>query len=298
MIKINPFNKAEKKGQLALLFLFLVTLLVMYFRPQIHEYLYPSSKNVEYSIEYIQDTLEVETEKSSIKIEELKPDNFNPNTVSKQALLQMGLSDKISSGIIKAREAGFVFYDKSDFLSLYVVDTSLFNALEKYINIPKKASSKSQSKESKANLKNQKVKVFKEKEIEIFEVNEADTTVWKSIPGIGSVYANRIVKFKDRLGGFYSLNQLYEVYGLDSNLIKDNMSYFLLDTAKINGLPINRLMTKELAKHPYINYKLANSIVNYRKQHGNYKSVKDLNNLVLMDSLTLKKIKPYIICND
>lgn len=295
MIKINPFNKAEKKGQLALLFLFLVTLLVMYFRPQIHDYLYPDSKNVEYSIEYIQDTISVDSESETPKHQELKPDHFNPNTVSKQALLDMGLSDKISSGIIKARESGFVFYDKSDFLSLYVVDSVLYYSLENYINIPKHQSSNKEVETKKLESKFPTKKKF---EIEAFEINSADTSTWKSLTGIGSVYARRIVSFKEKLGGFYSINQLYEVYGLDSILISKQKEYLEIDTSRIEHLNINRLNKKELAKHPYINYKLANSIENYRNQHGKYESVKDLYNLVLMDSITLKKLKPYIICND
>ena len=295
MIKINPFNKAEKKGQLALLFLFLVTLLVMYFRPQIHDYLYPDSKNVEYSIEYIQDTISVDPESETPKLQELKPDYFNPNTVSTQALLDMGLSDNISNGIIKAREAGFVFYDKTDFLSLYVVDSALYYSLENYINIPVQQRSKKKVESKKLESKFASKKKF---EIEVFEINSADTSTWKSLAGIGSVYARRIVSFKEKLGGFYSINQLYEVYGLDSSLISKQKEYLKLDTSKIEHLNINRLTKKELAKHPYINYKLANSIESYRNQHGNYKSVKDLHNLVLMDSITLKKLKPYIICND
>ena len=132
------------------------------------------------------------------------------------------------------------------------------------------------------------------REITPFDINLSDTTQFKQIKGIGSKLSARIIKYRNKLGGFYTTNQLKEVWGIDSNLINENAKYFLLNQPKLNIINLDTSGVKTLIKHPYIDYKKAISIVNYRKQHGNYKSVKDLEKLHLLKKEDIEKLSPYL----
>lgn len=110
----------------------------------------------------------------------------------------------------------------------------------------------------------------------VVEINSADTTVLKGVPGIGSTFANRIVKYRNLLGGFCHIEQLKEVYGIDEakyELLKD---WFSVDTAKISKIQINILSAKELAAHPYISFSQAEVMLKLRKIKGKIKSWDEL----------------------
>lgn len=132
-------------------------------------------------------------------------------------------------------------------------------------------------------------------EVEPFDLNIADTTTLKQVRGIGSVLSSRIIKYRDLLGGYASLSQLSEVYGLSDSVI---MGLDTLAVIEMNYLPsmieINRLNEKELSRHPYLNYREAKAIVSYRYQHGDYESVSSLKKVILLDSIKIQKLEPYL----
>jgi DNA uptake protein ComE-like DNA-binding protein len=112
------------------------------------------------------------------------------------------------------------------------------------------------------------------------------------LKGIGSAFANRIVKFRNKLGGFYEIEQLYEVYGFDSErfeLIKEEIFVNPVDIRKIN---INNTEVKELVKHPYIDYKLANAITKQRFKKK-FESVDELKGVYLVNDSLFRKLAPY-----
>jgi competence ComEA-like helix-hairpin-helix protein len=128
-----------------------------------------------------------------------------------------------------------------------------------------------------------------------FDLNLADTTQLKTIYGIGPVIARRIITYRTNLGGFILMDQLYEVWGLDSMVVAR-----LADKSVIapgftpNKLAINHCSEQDLGRHPYVRTKLARTIVNYRFQHGNFASVEDLKKIGTMEEKTFLRIKPYV----
>lgn len=102
----------------------------------------------------------------------------------------------------------------------------------------------------------------------IIELNSADTTILKKIPGIGSAFSNRIVKYRNLLGGFYSVNQLSEVYGIDEDKYNALKEWFCVNPQLIRKKSVNRLPVDSLARHPYINYKQAKVIKQLCRQKG------------------------------
>ena len=124
-------------------------------------------------------------------------------------------------------------------------------------------------------------------------LNATDTVEWKKIPGIGSTFAARIVKYRNLLGGFVSVEQLREVYGIDNELFSRISPYIQADE-NFAKLRINELEFKELLRHPYLNYKQVRAIVNLRKRKGDIASIHELAMLDEFTSEDIFRIEPYL----
>jgi DNA uptake protein ComE-like DNA-binding protein len=128
----------------------------------------------------------------------------------------------------------------------------------------------------------------------IIELNAADTTILKKIPGIGSAFANRIVRYRDLLGGYYTVQQLAEVYGIDEERYAAFEPWFSIDDSFVRKLPVNTLIQDSLSRHPYISYRQARAIIQLRTQK---KQLSGWENLALLDEFTeddKNRLLPYL----
>ena len=128
----------------------------------------------------------------------------------------------------------------------------------------------------------------------VVELNTADTTVLKKVPGIGSSFAKRIIGYRNLLGGYYSVTQLSEVYGIDEDKYKALVPWFSANPSLVSRLAVNRLSQDSLRRHPYINYGQAKVIVQLRKQKG---KLTGWDNLLLLDEFTdgdKMRLQPYL----
>ena len=132
----------------------------------------------------------------------------------------------------------------------------------------------------------------------LVDVALADTSVWQQVWGIGPVLAERIVKFRDALGGFHSLDQLKEVYGISEEQFEKMLPLLRLGNQPVQKWPVNSLSVEELVKHPYISYKQARHIVRYREQHGSYTEIADMEAIHALQEEFLRKIAPYLEFGD
>jgi competence protein ComEA len=139
-----------------------------------------------------------------------------------------------------------------------------------------------------------KTKYYNSKETFTIEINSADSTSFERINGIKKFIAARIIKYRKALGGFYSISQLKEVYGLKPQVIDSNMQHFTVDASSIKTININTADNNTLKHHPYIGYSLANVIVQYRTQHGNFNSKADLKKIAIITDDVYEKLAPYI----
>jgi DNA uptake protein ComE-like DNA-binding protein len=213
---------------------------------------------------------------------------FNPNTATVAEFTSLGFSEKLAQRIENYRSKGGKFIIKSDLLKLYGIDTSFFLRIYPFIELP----------ENRPEFKKENLAIIekpKKTTSEKFDLNLADTTQLIGIYGIGSKLSMRIINYRESLGGYISLNQLKEVYGLDTSVIKQlEKKSFITENFTPRTLPVNTATEKELAAHPYIRYKLAKAIAAYRFQHGNFSSLDELRNITLIDAPTFEKIKPYL----
>lgn len=124
----------------------------------------------------------------------------------------------------------------------------------------------------------------------VVDLNKADTTELKKIPGIGSAIARMIVNYRNQLGGFFEVEQLREI-NLDASQL---LSWFSIDEADIRKLAVNNSSADRLRRHPYINFYQAKAIVEHRRKHGNLTSLKPF---VLYEEFTeadLERISHYL----
>lgn len=136
-------------------------------------------------------------------------------------------------------------------------------------------------------------RIIKLKEGETINLNEKDTTQWKKIPGIGSTYASRIVKYKNLLGGFFCKDQLMEVYGIDKELYSRIEPFIKTDSNYIK-LNVNEMEFRDLLRHPYLNYNQVQTIFNLRDKKGRISSIEELS---LLDEFTdddIDRLRPYL----
>ncbi|HLA53774.1 MAG TPA: helix-hairpin-helix domain-containing protein, partial [Flavitalea sp.] len=126
------------------------------------------------------------------------------------------------------------------------------------------------------------------------DINKADTSAFISLPFIGSKLAARIVLFRTKLGGFYSREQLTEVYGIRDSVYHIFKNFLTCDSADIEKLNINSTDEERLKQHPYIRWKFASALCAYRKQHGNFDSLEQLGSIKNIDTASLRKMLPYL----
>ncbi|WP_298707717.1 helix-hairpin-helix domain-containing protein [Chitinophaga sp.] len=137
-------------------------------------------------------------------------------------------------------------------------------------------------------------KIWERKAVPVIDINTADSAEWERLPYIGAGYAGRIVRFRERLGGFYNHKQVSETYGLPDSVFKKIQPYLQLGDESLRKIDLNETDEKSLADHPYINTKLARAIIRYRSANGRFRQVEDLRALPLVNDSIYRKIEKYL----
>lgn len=220
---------------------------------------------------------------------------FDPNKISTEEWKKLGLRDRTIKTIINFRLKGGKFRQAIDLKKIYGLKEEEFQRLIPYVRFEEKDELKlgNTNNENRHKEESRATKIALIKPYSI-EINKADTTELIALPGIGNKLANRIINFRKKLGGFYSLEQLDEVYGLPDSTFDRLKTYLTCDPAMVKKININDVDLETLKQHPYIKWNLANAIVQYRKEHGNFSKPEDLKHIALMDDLLYQKILHYL----
>lgn len=225
---------------------------------------------------------------------------FDPNTIGLPELLQFGLPEWLAQRIINYREKVRPFSVKSDLRKIYGLDPELYQKLHPYVSLPDeiKQAINTAGKAELAEVVEKKPSPKHEKpqvSITTFDLNQADTIQLKKIKGIGSKLSSRIIKYREILGGFISLDQLQDIYGLNPYVIDQLRSYSYIETGyKPQLIPINFIEFKTLLKHPYIDYETTKKIINHRSNNGPFRQKEDLLNQQLVTDSIYHKLVPYL----
>jgi competence protein ComEA len=246
---------------------------------------------------------------------------FDPNTLSLEGWQRLGLSEKQAGAILKYRSKGGHFYKAEDLKKMYTLNERVYAKILPYVRIEKGTGLVENNKEERypgtdhhstnnsysrpnspanhfsgANRdKLQAIGASSKKSGSVMvELNSADTLMLDEVKGIGPAFARRIVKYRDRLGGFYKTEQLLEVFGLDSAMYLGLKNQVRVDLSALKKISINTAEFEDFKNHPYIRYKQVNALIQFRKQHGNYSNIADLKKVAIMTPEILTNLGPYL----
>lgn len=289
------YNKRERNGIIVLIAIILCLLVYLNYDP---DPVAVVDENLESFADRHQELISKEKKSGSIqenakgvsgqiesRSEQPTISEFDPNKISDEGWSALGLKEWQISGIRKYMKKAGKFKSKRDFKKLRVISDELYQRLEPFILIEGGSGVEKGDVSIKETIKrNGNI---------ITEINTASMKDLQSLKGIGPVLSGRIIKYRDWLGGFYKKEQILEVYGIEDSLYNDIKDGLALDATRIKQININKVMTEVLKKHPYIKWKIANAIVNYRDQHGSYKDISEIKNTDLVNDELYRKIAPY-----
>jgi competence protein ComEA len=230
---------------------------------------------------------------------------FNPNTASASEWRELGLRDKTIATILNYLSKGGTFRRAEDLQKIYGMRPQDYERLMPYVKIeggkqPPHAypannaypsyppNRQPQHNSWPADNNNRSVNNTP------VNINSADTTAFIRLPGIGSKLASRIVLFREKLGGFYSVDQVAETFGLKDSVFQQIKPLLMPDLSAIRKININTAGLDLLKNHPYIKFTIANAMVQYRTQHGDFKSLTDLKRIVAISEDLYRKLEPYL----
>jgi competence protein ComEA len=210
---------------------------------------------------------------------------FDPNSSTLSDFKAMGFPNFLAERIIKYRDAGGVFKSPESIEKIYGMDPEIAAAIKPFIKIEgnNQLATNKPFTEAKFTPKTIPAK---------FDLNTADTTQLIQVKGIGPAFARRIIAFRNKLGGFYSGNQVFETFGIDSVAAAALQKNSFVHAQDIQKITINKSQT---LNHPYLKPWVAKAIIAYRNEHGPYQQPTDLLKVKIMDAKTLEKLQPYLL---
>lgn len=218
----------------------------------------------------------------------LQPFPFDPNTATREELLRLGLPDRLAGNILRYREKGGRFRNPESLKKIYGMDEDTYLALAPFIEIgePDTAAPKPEEERPQAYEQAPAAPVA-------IDINQAGEQEWQQLQGIGPGYAGRILRFRDKLGGFAYIDQVAETYGLPDSTFRKIRPQLRLSPV-LRKININTADAETLKAHPYLDWRKANAIVNYRAQHGPFRSMEDLKKLKALPPEVVERLAPYV----
>ena len=293
------FSKGERVAIITILAVILLLILACLFRPSRKSLSDASLHNLDSLLALRQAAIELQQQQQAEKpqeVAELHPFPFNPNTLSEEEWLQIGLTDRQVRNIMNYKAKGGKFYSKNDLGKLYTISEEEFAQLEPFIVLPevaRSASGKPSSKKQETSSNEEKPKPEK-KTIPIVDLNTVDSITLVELPQIGPYTAVRIIEFREKLGGFVDKEQLRDVKGMDDARFAAIQPYINLDAVEIRKVDVNRADFKTLVHHPYLSYEQVKRIVNQREKRGMIKNWAQLEALLKEEGEVNPLLEQYV----
>lgn len=204
---------------------------------------------------------------------------FNPNEYTQENWMSLGLSEKQAAVVLKFTKRGI--YSNDQLKQIFVIDEALFELIRDSTFYPERKEWKNEERKD----------AYQPKKVDI---NTATQEELQKLYGIGEYFSKKIIEYREKLGGYISKEQLLEIYYFDEDKLENISDRITVAPEDVNKININTCSADELAKHPYIRWKVANSIVKMRAKYQEYTDINQLLESELIDKALLEKIKPYL----
>lgn len=222
---------------------------------------------------------------------------FDPNTADSTTLVHLGLKPWQASNMLKYRAKGGRYREAEDLKRLYGMTDSMYLALLPYVVIDTLAIDR--WRDSVRMAADSVPRYVSHKRDTILNLRTADTTELKMIKGIGSYRAKQIIRYREQLGGFVSVEQLREVKALQP-LLKDSLStdsllsHFFIDSVRVVPLKVNSMRVERLQRHPYLSFEQARAIYELRRKKIHLKHLDQLRTLDCLTEQDIQRLRPYL----
>lgn len=216
---------------------------------------------------------------------------FDPNTADSSTLVHLGFKPWQAKNMVKYRAAGGKYRKPEDLKKLYGMTDSMFQALTPYIYI---AREEVDSVAVDSLRKDSLPRWEEENKDTILNLRTADTVELKMIHGIGSYRARQIVRYREQLGGFVSVEQVLEAKGMENVDVDSLLAHFWIDSVKIEAMNVNSVGVQRLSRHPYLRFEQAQAIYELRRKKIRLDSIQQLQQIECISAETLEKIAPYL----
>lgn len=299
------FSKKERRGIAALLVIFL---LVWVFPTLYERFFLPSQSPdaegfvLRWQSSRPSDSVDLQSSGSVSETEGIaaaadKPHffPFDPNTLDEAGWRSLGLKPGQIRTLLRYRSKGGRFRKPEDLLRIYGLAPGLAEALIPYVQIagPDKTEAPVLSQSSNTPDSSRWQPSRKPGPVSL-NINQADSSAFESLPGIGPVLARRLVNFREKLGGFYSIDQVRETFGMPDSTYQRIQPLLVVKDPVLRKIDINTATAEELSLHPYINRRAAREIVSFRQVHGAFSGPDPLARIQALDPATRIKLIPYL----
>ena len=278
----------ERKGFIALMLLsFLCVVHLVYF----HAFR-PADSIPELEIQVLVARLDEKRAVASKENKSIELFRFEPNKLDSIGWLNLGFSPAQVRAILKYRRKA-PFKVKKDLARLFVISDERYMELEPFVDLPVKLPGTPVLEQV---IDQDEAREMEEEWKEVVDLNTADADALESLPYIGPKTAAQIISFRDLLGGFHSTDQLADVYYLREKpeAIRALMPLVTVGSAEVRKFNVNEAHAPALADHPFISWKQAKALVNYRRQHGPFGELAEIKQCQLIDEELFIKIAPYL----
>jgi competence protein ComEA len=208
---------------------------------------------------------------------------FDPNTLDSAGWRALGLTEKTTRLLLNWRRKGKVFYKKEDLKAVYTLADATYRRLEPYIRIQQDHGRPGEERLAEKRQKNAAI-----------DLNTADSATLVRLWGVGPALARKITERRKALGGFIEHEQLLEIYPFKDTVLSVLRHRLLIDPGKLIRININTADPEMLSAHPYIGPQIAAGIISLRNELGNYKNIKELKQVPLINEENYRKIAPYL----
>ena len=296
------FSKGERVAIITILALILLLILACLFRPSRQSLSDESLHNLDSLLALRKAAIEQQQQVDKPQeVAELHPFPFNPNTLTEEEWLQMGLTDRQVRNIMNYKAKGGKFYSKNDLGKLYTISEEEFAQLEPFIVLPEVSRGKDTKSTSQSGVSTGSTTAAtaatapaEKKAIPIVDLNTVDSTTLVELPQIGPYTAVRIIEFREKLGGFVDKEQLRDVKGMDDTRYAAIQPYINLGAVELRKVDVNRADFKTLVHHPYLNYEQVKRIVNQREKRGMIKNWAQLEALLKEEGEVNPLLEQYV----